>query len=672
MFRRRHAIRSCLVLVTLHGCLAAAASELPTAEEILRIHRANAERLTHLHLQVTFECENSFANDPEAKRKLNNKQQQVDTLQRVIKGDKSVTLEINGEIVTPEKAKEILAELVGPEWEKEIAALRAKTEPYRGVTPMELFIDGADYQFRRPADTFADDDEARARLKAFRFPTGPVTVESLKGDYRDMSLFSHSAQADPPSRWWLGHDKPQAFTSKKELGDHMNVDLPPFAAVMSLPDGRSAHEHPIDGFFAHRPEQYRVVALELVDGRMLTVVELTVDDNPELVYLNEPKLIYLYRAWLDPERGALPLRIEERVTVRESLALERQRLPSSIMTTRRIVETPNGAFYPAETNRERWETDSERRFSDGEWDEVCAGRRRAPELVTQIYRWDCKLVEIKTDFAQDFFVIPFPPGQKVYDHDAEPKERKPQVEIGQQAPPLSIGRWLDGKQRTLEDLKGQVVVLNFWGLWCSGCVAEAPQLQALEKQFKDRPVTLISIHNPEDDLDDLARRIAEFQKKNELNWIAAIDAGTEEDSKTGDDYGVIGLPLMVIVGKDGKIVYVDFMADSPDENDVEAREELEKKGESFVQHSFETVGEKWPISDQLSEEEQRELIQRVHGNSSPTRSKRRWPPNPDPLVRPPCSFDRASAPSRPVEPRQKPLYSEPVEPPGMGENGWSA
>ena len=101
----------------------------------------------------------------------------------------------------------------------------------------------------------------------------------------------------------------------------------------------------------------------------------------------------------------------------------------------------------------------------------------------------------------------------------------------------------------------------------------------------------------------MTRRIAEFQKKHQLNWVAAINAGTEEVSKTGDDYGVVGLPQMVIVAKDGKIVYVDFMAHTPDSNDVEAQEELEKKGEGFLKHQFEAVGEKWPISDELSEAE---------------------------------------------------------------------
>ena len=208
-------------------------------------------------------------------------------------------MEINGEIVTPEKAKELLADLLGPQWEEEADELRAKAEPFRGVEPMELFIDGQDYQFRRPVDTLGADDQGRAEMRAFRFPTGPVTFEGLRGDYHRMTFFSHSAKSDPPSGSWSGHeDRPYAFTSKKELGDNMHVDLPPFAAVMSPPDCRSSNRHPIDRFFAQPAEKYRVVGLELVDGRALTIVDLIVDDDPEL--------IYLYRAWLDLAREPCP------------------------------------------------------------------------------------------------------------------------------------------------------------------------------------------------------------------------------------------------------------------------------------------------------------------------------------------------------------------------------
>lgn len=199
------------------------------------------------------------------------------------------------------------------------------------------------------------------------------------------------------------------------------------------------------------------------------------------------------------------------------------------------------------------------------------------------------------------------------DAEAEPaRKQKPLVEVGQQAPPLAIGRWLDGTERSLAGLRGRVVVLNFWGLWCGGCRAEAPELKALQRRFRDQPVTFISIHNAEEKQDDLAARIEAFQKKNDLHWIGAIDAGAkDEDSETISAYGVIGFPLMVIVGTDGKIVYVDFMAETPDNDQPAALAALEKKVNDVMKHQFESVGETWPISEKLDEKAQNALRDRV-------------------------------------------------------------
>src|SRR5260221_494161 len=51
----------------------------------------------------------------------------------------------------------------------------------------------------------------------------------------------------------------------------------------------------------------------------------------------------------------------------------------------------------------------------------------------------------------------------------------------------------DGKTVRLSDLKGKVVVLNFWATWCGPCRAEAPQLQALWQKYKDRGVLFLGV-----------------------------------------------------------------------------------------------------------------------------------------------------------------------------------
>src|ERR1700730_16352727 len=58
---------------------------------------------------------------------------------------------------------------------------------------------------------------------------------------------------------------------------------------------------------------------------------------------------------------------------------------------------------------------------------------------------------------------------------------------------------LDGKPAHLSDLRGKVVVLNFWGSWCQPCVEEAPGLNRLQKQIASRNAVVLGVAADEDD-----------------------------------------------------------------------------------------------------------------------------------------------------------------------------
>lgn len=72
-----------------------------------------------------------------------------------------------------------------------------------------------------------------------------------------------------------------------------------------------------------------------------------------------------------------------------------------------------------------------------------------------------------------------------------------------------------------------------------------------------------------------------------------------EDSVTTIDYGVIGFPLMVVVGRDGKIAYADYAEKAPPRDDPAAQAGQDRRETELLQHYFATVGEPWPISDKL-------------------------------------------------------------------------
>ena len=71
--------------------------------------------------------------------------------------------------------------------------------------------------------------------------------------------------------------------------------------------------------------------------------------------------------------------------------------------------------------------------------------------------------------------------------------------IGKPAPEIE-GKDVDGKPIRLADLKGKVVLVEFWATWCPPCVASFPTLRHLTRDYKDRGFAILGVN-----LDDLAR-----------------------------------------------------------------------------------------------------------------------------------------------------------------------
>lgn len=118
------------------------------------------------------------------------------------------------------------------------------------------------------------------------------------------------------------------------------------------------------------------------------------------------------------------------------------------------------------------------------------------------------------------------------------------VEIGAPAPALKLTRlWqapLDTKL-SWEDLKGQVVVLEFWATWCSGCRDQISHLNRLQEQFRNKPVRFLSITDEETGV------VGRFLKEYPISgWI-----GFDLDGHTFNAYGVMGRPTTAVIDAHG-------------------------------------------------------------------------------------------------------------------------
>jgi thiol-disulfide isomerase/thioredoxin/protocatechuate 3,4-dioxygenase beta subunit len=135
------------------------------------------------------------------------------------------------------------------------------------------------------------------------------------------------------------------------------------------------------------------------------------------------------------------------------------------------------------------------------------------------------------------------------------KTRSPDpLKVGQAAPELVVREWTDGKARSLAGFRGRVVLLDFWGIWCGGCVIALPALDRLRERFEPRGVVLLSIHTPGEPVDKI-RKLYELKK---VSLVSAVDDGKADDPSSGTTagiYGVRGFPTTILIDRSGKIAF---------------------------------------------------------------------------------------------------------------------
>ncbi len=115
--------------------------------------------------------------------------------------------------------------------------------------------------------------------------------------------------------------------------------------------------------------------------------------------------------------------------------------------------------------------------------------------------------------------------------------------VGKPAPNFSAPLASGGKL-TLSSLHGKPVYLNFFATWCAPCNAEAPDINALQKQYARRGFVTIGVDERED-----ADKAKSFVHKFALVYKAIVD----ENGDVLNPYGAIGLPVHVFIDRRGNV-----------------------------------------------------------------------------------------------------------------------
>jgi thiol-disulfide isomerase/thioredoxin len=120
---------------------------------------------------------------------------------------------------------------------------------------------------------------------------------------------------------------------------------------------------------------------------------------------------------------------------------------------------------------------------------------------------------------------------------------QPEMARARMAPPFAVTT-LDGQRISLDDLKGKVVLIDFWATWCGPCREALPHLREIARKFQGQPLVILSVS-----LDSEENQWKEFVAKNGMTWMNCRDG--KFDGPIAKMFDVRAIPHTFTIDADG-------------------------------------------------------------------------------------------------------------------------
>lgn len=135
-----------------------------------------------------------------------------------------------------------------------------------------------------------------------------------------------------------------------------------------------------------------------------------------------------------------------------------------------------------------------------------------------------------------------------------PQKKSVKAEKPEPAPAFTL-QDMEGKEVSLADLEGKVVVLDFWATWCAPCIKSFPAMQMAVNKYKNDPAVEFLFINTWEQRDDPTEFVKQFLDKRGFDFKVLFDKKDPVSKRNPvvEGYGVSGIPVKFIIDTHGNI-----------------------------------------------------------------------------------------------------------------------
>ncbi len=130
------------------------------------------------------------------------------------------------------------------------------------------------------------------------------------------------------------------------------------------------------------------------------------------------------------------------------------------------------------------------------------------------------------------------------------------ISLGKPFPTFEATNAANGEKFAIEDLRGRIVIIDFWATWCPPCVAELPNVKKAYDKYHEQGMEIVSIS-----LDQSIDRCKSFIKNEKMDWMHVIEGGGW-GTRLAKQYGIDSIPRMFVLDTEGVVVAEDVRGEA--------------------------------------------------------------------------------------------------------------